>query len=109
MARVKPPLKLKGAFCVLDYWPESDTFQLFCDDDTGNTYDLGNDLNFVRAMGRVWGIDKIVFERALDLAKNYRSVQLIFEGNRVIPLIDRHTEKVSAFGEETKHATPITL
>ena len=111
MARVKTPLKLIGDYFVLDYWPESDTFQLLMDDGTTNTYDLGADLTQIRVMGKVWGVESYVFERALALAKNFRSVQVILEDGRVLPLLEREgtRSRRSPFAiEEIEHET-ITL
>lgn len=83
--RVPLPTTLPGAFFVLGYDRDRDTFVLVVDDDDESSYNLGRDIPPIMQQFERWGLADIG-PRAIDAAREFRLVQVIPREDRIIRL-----------------------
>lgn len=108
MPQAPLPETLPGDFFVLEYNTDTEVFVLHLDDEDGSSFRFGTLATVPRMQTqfRLWGLDPKVTDRAIDAAKEFRSIQCVWSQDRVISLIDRNPENPLVFkdGEEKRNA-----
>jgi hypothetical protein len=92
--QVKPPVVIPGAFYVLEYSKDSETFILYVDDEVQSSYDLGP-LTPARMYLTLFGGKEA--DLAMDHAMQFGAVQVIPGEGRVLALFDRNPAHVDVF------------
>ena len=85
MAVAPLPTTLPGSFLVLEYDRESETFKLHTDDAEQRDYAMGSSVQDLMQRFNRWGLGENGL-KAIDFAREFRAVQLVFDTGRIIPL-----------------------
>lgn len=89
MARAKLPTSIPLTFFVLRWLPENETYVLHVDDAKRTSYDMGGDALRLSRQLTAWGVPKMLADRAVDAAREFRAAQAVIRSNRVINLFPR--------------------
>lgn len=89
MARAKLPTSIPLTFFVVRWLPDRETFVLHVDDAKRTSYDMGGDALRLARQLTAWGVSKMLAERVVDAAREFRAAQAVIRSNRVINLFDR--------------------
>lgn len=100
MAKAPLPEHIPGAFFVLRWRRDIETFVVELDDATHSSYDLGADPMTVVGLLRLRGFQKKFREQAVDIAREFGAAQCIPAGERVLPLFRRKVPVVDVFAQE---------
>lgn len=84
--RVPLPNPIPGRFFLLSFDRATRNYTLIVDDQAHSSYKLGSDVPTIRRYFKRVGLDVYFSDRAIDVATEFRVVQAIPEGNRVIPV-----------------------
>jgi hypothetical protein len=82
--KVPLPNPIPGRFFVLAFDRSTRNYSLVVDDATHSSYKLGSDVQTIRRYFKRVGLDVYFSDRAIDVATEFRVVQAIPEGSRVI-------------------------
>lgn len=93
MARAKLPVEIPLTFFVLRWIPEIERYVIHLDDAKRSSHDLGHYAPQVVRQLTWWRLPKMLAERAVDAAHEFRAVQVIPRQDRVINLIPRGAQR----------------
>ena len=90
MARAPlPPSIPIVTFFVLQWLPDAETFVIHLDDEKHSSHRMGGYSPQVARQLTWWGLPKMLAERVVDAAREFRTVQVIPKQSRIINLIPR--------------------
>lgn len=100
MPKAPLPSILPGAFFLLRWRRDIETFVVELDDETHSSYDLGPEPVRVAEELRRRGLPKQFREQAVDLAREFGAAQCIPSQERVLALIPRRVPTPDVFAQE---------